>query len=69
MWAIWNRRSDFFLTEVEMLIFKRADICHTMDPRVVLSTPGAAAGLYGFWMQPTEDDRTRYLQPGLLAAI
>jgi hypothetical protein len=40
-----------------------------MDPRDVLSTSGAAAGIYGFWVQPAEDDCTGYLQLGWLAAF
>jgi hypothetical protein len=68
IWAIWNCRN--------YLVFNKKRNCspftgysydYPLDSRLVLPSTGGAAGTYGYWMQPTRNGRSGYLQPGWLA--
>jgi hypothetical protein len=39
-----------------------------LDQAMVLPPPGGSAVIYGYWMQPSADGRSGFLQPGWLAA-
>jgi hypothetical protein len=69
LWVLWNCRNDMVFNKIGTAHFLQVIRMATHWTGVVLSSSGGAAGAYGFWMHPSGDGCSGYLQPGWLAAF
>jgi hypothetical protein len=67
LWALWNVCMIIFLTEQNKKKLCRLSHRPRLDPYVVLPTTNEQATGNGFWVQPAEVGRTRFIQPVQLA--
>ena len=64
LWAIWNVRNGCIFNKKKFsIIFAGYSHGYPLDPYVVLSSPGGRAPGFGYWVQPTGDGSTGFLQP------
>jgi hypothetical protein len=62
VWAIWNCRNDLTFNKKNSL-FTSYPYGYSLDLILVLPFARGATDAYVYWMQPTGDRRSGYLQP------
>jgi hypothetical protein len=67
LWAVWNVRNDFTFQMKLSIIFAGYSFGYPLYPYVVLFAAGGATPGYGYWVQPSGDGSTGFLQPVRLA--
>jgi hypothetical protein len=68
LWAIWNVRNNCIFDKKKLSIISAGySFGYPLDPYVVLSAPRGGAPCHGYWVQPTGNGSTGFLQPVRLA--